>query len=64
MTWTEARQVQRNLSERTSQAVQPCQVDRAMVVTSELDFGAVLRRHRRARGLTHEALAERRSAQP
>jgi predicted ATPase/DNA-binding XRE family transcriptional regulator len=30
-----------------------------MVVTSELDFGAVLRRHRRARGLTQEALAER-----
>jgi predicted ATPase/DNA-binding XRE family transcriptional regulator len=29
------------------------------MVTSELDFGAVLRKHRRARGLTQEALAER-----
>jgi predicted ATPase/transcriptional regulator with XRE-family HTH domain len=29
------------------------------MTTSELDFGAVLRRHRRARGLTQEALAER-----
>ncbi|HEY2595704.1 MAG TPA: helix-turn-helix domain-containing protein, partial [Chloroflexota bacterium] len=29
------------------------------MATSELDFGAVLRRHRRARGLTQEALAER-----
>jgi len=29
------------------------------MATSQLDFGAVLRRHRRARGLTQEALAER-----
>ena len=29
------------------------------MVTSQLDFGAVLRKHRRARGLTQEALAER-----
>ena len=34
------------------------------MVTSELDFGAVLRCHRRARGLTQEALAERALLEP
>src|SRR5437868_5442701 len=29
------------------------------MASSQLDFGTVLRRHRRARGLTQEALAER-----
>jgi predicted ATPase/transcriptional regulator with XRE-family HTH domain len=50
-------QVQRILSARTREAVQPAL--QVLMAMSQLDFGAVLRRHRRARGLTQEALAER-----